>query len=878
MKKFTHQLMLLAMMMMVGMTAKAQYTVTIDAEPTDGWVAGQKEFDAAPIVSALGVESFSALKELVDASTLEGGVVYLKVGDEKSNAYTGNPNEWWMNLDGAPQGFYDDGTSWFIGLECVDAGEDEESGETWSDVVNIYVGQMPGVFAKIYEPSSLKATLYLVVDGKEVSFDVTQNVAAAVKANVPDPVTTLSALDIVKDYELKLPLTEGKFHEGKTFETTLEGLYEVLGVEDAASFDGAISDYTFTQVVDGQETAEGSGEYIYTPSDELMLPAEASGGAWFGRYASYDENSGEETPLPMSYPKAWGVTCTFYTQEITLADGKFSIVSGQFDGTMKEGDTDYTYLYIVYGSKAVRVKVSAEVTKPASIPFEEMTKVGEIIVPVKVEKANEGYPTTPFTIDMDLIAEALGVEKSDIDDFYAWAAEGELSGNHTESIGGYYMSEAGYIDTWVNMAPIFVRPVNIANGEFEIGQYAATDFIKNITENTLWKTQLIFRGTDKYYAVNLEATIGLPEASDKIPDDEFGEVVATIPLVYEVKPGGYFGNYSEEELADYILDLNIESIKKLVGEGTYVLYGLKAPANADAQPTVVAAKQNDYSARTASGFDGGCWMASPIESLGEKYENVAFQGAWGDCSYGLEWNLDEGLFGIAQRPDFNDRVLNNSYTSTFYWSLADKSKAIKYLLTVKFVEEPNNSGNNATIIANIDRMVEKSEVENGYDVKAIVAEAFGIDEEEWENVVPKLANSAATYITVEDGSSFVMRNGSIYDLADGEEAPEDCYSVIYEDDAIVLDPMDIPFADGDESKAVIRMAFDYTDAEGATGRVLLNITAVSKDSPLVGVSGINTNVDGKATYYTLQGTPLTAPVKGICIKKQGGKTEVIYVK
>lgn len=73
MKKFTHQLMLLAMMMMVGMTAKAQYTVTIDAEPTDDWVAGQKEFDAAPIVSALGVESFSVLKELVDASTKEGG-------------------------------------------------------------------------------------------------------------------------------------------------------------------------------------------------------------------------------------------------------------------------------------------------------------------------------------------------------------------------------------------------------------------------------------------------------------------------------------------------------------------------------------------------------------------------------------------------------------------------------------------------------------------------------------------------------------------------------------------------------------------------------------------------------------------------------------
>ena len=90
--------------------------------------------------------------------------------------------------------------------------------------------------------------------------------------------------------------------------------------------------------------------------------------------------------------------------------------------------------------------------------------------------------------------------------------------------------------------------------------------------------------------------------------------------------------------------------------------------------------------------------------------------------------------------------------------------------------------------------------------------------------------------------------------------------------------MEIPFATGDESKAVIKMAFDYTDAENVTSRVLFTLTVVSENSPLLNINGIGTAQNGKATYYTLQGTPLTAPVKGLAVKKVGNQAEVIYVK
>lgn len=873
MRKIYTSLMLLAMLM-VSMVAKAQYSAVINADPTDGYLAGQQSFDPAAIVSALGLEDFSALKTMVDA----GGALYLKVGEEKSNAYTGETNEWWMNLEGTPQGYGDAGTSWYVGLKCEAAGVDPENGDETADRINVYVGQMPGVFSKIYEASTLKATIYLVNGDKQVSFDVTQNVTAAVKPNLPDPTTKLSELTIVANYELKLPFLVGKEYEGKTYSATLEGLYEALGVEDAAALDASIADYVFTQTVKSEETAPSSGEYIHTPTDDLLTPDAASGGAWYGRYSNYNETEGTEEPLPLSYPKAWGTGCTFYTQSIKLADCEYSIVSGQFPGTLKVGDTDYTYHYIVYGNKAARVKIQVEVTKPEEVDPSQLVKVEEeLTVTAEQEPLASGYATQNYTFDVAKVAELLECEVSDIDSWKVWATEvGGTMMDYADTNDGYIGGD-GFPMTWSDGGFIYIQPVSIPDGTFLVGQRGGMDPIKNATveEPLLINTALLFVHGTKYVVVNVNIKIAPDENAEEpeTPDDNFGEIVATIPLTFEMKPAGdYYGKLPAEEQKLMELDLGIDNIKLLLGEGTYNVWGLTAPASAEAQPKLTAGTGYGPNA----GFDSGFWMAMPSTELGDEYVNTAFVGGWGTNSFGIEWKLNDGIFGFDQFP--GQRAVGDTYDATFYWGLADKSKAIKYELTVKYVEEPNNAGNEANIVANIGKMILKDEAEEGFDVKALILEALGIDENEWESVVPKVANSAATYATVEDGFSDIMRNGAIYTLADGEEAPEDCYAITYEDDAIELDPMEIPFATGDESKAVIKMAFDYTDTENVTSRVLFTLTVVSENSPLLNINGIGTAQNGKATYYTLQGTPLTAPVKGLAVKKVGNQAEVIYVK
>ena len=366
---------------MVSMVANAQYKAEITTDPVEDYVAGYVNFDPIEIATALGTDTATLHKAIND-----GGAFYIKTADGKSNEYTGNTNEFWMNSEGVAQGYNEEGTSWFCGILYEPAGTDTETGATWSDSVYISFGQMPGVFKKIYTPSTLKTTTYLVVGEKEVSFELIQNVNPAPEPTLPAAVTTLSKLTIVKDYELVLPFIVGKSYEGKTYSAKLDGIYEALGVSQA-ELDASVADYVYTQVVTSvpilTEDGEESGEYIYSLADSLALPEVAAGGAWYGRYMNYNEATATEEPLSINAPMGWGAGHnTFYTQAITLAEGEYSIVGGQYPGMLVEGDTDYTYHYIIAGDKAARIKISVKMEVPEVVDPNQMVKVGETTIQV----------------------------------------------------------------------------------------------------------------------------------------------------------------------------------------------------------------------------------------------------------------------------------------------------------------------------------------------------------------------------------------------------------------------------------------------------------------------------------------------------------------
>lgn len=743
----TYLSLLILAMTMVSMVANAQYKAEITTDPVEDYIAGYVNFDPIEIATALGTDTATLHKAISD-----GGAFYIKTADGKSNEYTGNTNEFWMNNEGVAQGYGDEGTSWFCGILYEPAGTDAETGATWSDSVYISFGQMPGVFKKIYTPSTLKTTTYLVVGEKEVSFEVIQNVNPAPEPTLPAAVTTLSKLTIVKDYELVLPFIVGKSYEGKTYSATLDGIYEALGVSQA-ELDASVADYVYTQVVNSQpiisEDGIETGEYIYTLADSLAIPADAAADAWYGRYVNYDEATATEVALGINAPMAWASGhSTFYTQGITLTEGEYSIVSGQFPGNLAEGDTDYTYHYIVAGDKAARIKISVKMEVPEVVDPNKMVKVGETTIQVSADIDNN-YATKGFTIDMEAIVAALGCTTDDLVDVYAYAQDGSFSDNHTEGSGGFYYNADGKIENWGSNASCFIArtSTSLQDGAYTIGQMSGA--FTDITEDTTVKPQLIFQFGQNYYIVTVEYTVKAPkQGGEEVVFTKVAEDVIMIQIV--PSPDTYpWGTTST---------IDIDFVESKIGTRDFTLYTdlYTAPAEGETEGTWSFTK--NYTCTPAPGF----WYAT------DTYENkegkfVVNHSGWGNNSFGLTYA--SGVITWYQYPGL--RSAGDAYSANLYAVNEETGAYVQYNLYVEYVEtvvETEIAGEEE-VIAAIDNPEDLTYTK--VDLTA-AATALGIDNPDlFGSAEVKILKNSITYTSEfydETMGWFLDENGWCYDV------------------------------------------------------------------------------------------------------------------
>ncbi len=868
MRKIYTSLLVLAMFL-TGTTTKAQDLELTENSTQDyqrDWGNDICDFEMSTIASAFeadaatlaaDIEAFNAADpddyQVDDNSGKTFWVETTVAGTSYPNAdqgYAAEQNGFWMKEDGTPCNYGDEGYAWYVFFTVSEQ----------NDSLLLHYGQLPNHFV---DGANLKTTLKLHYNSKVVTVNL--NLTVNPKPVVAEIVTELSKLNIVKDYELKIDLTQGKSHEGITKSATLDGIYDALGTT-AAEFDALVADQTFTQVV---KEVEVSGETAYEWQDQLELPAEAAGGAWFGRYTRYDEATGEETFLEMNAPHAWTTNATFYTQNITLSEGEFSILTGQYPGTLKEGDTDYAYLYIINEDKAARVKVYVEITAPAPIDPNDFKQLGEETIQVTAV-VNDSYGTKAFEIDAEKIATVLGCETSDFDDIYAWESEGVISENHTEGSGGFYYAENGFIENWGSNASHFIAlpsTTSFREGKFTIGQMRG--HFTDITEPKTVLSYLIYQSTAGYYVVTVEYTVKPDEGTDEKPDAQF-EIKAVQEIEMQIKPASsYYGNMEEEDKLKMQKNLGIDKIKELIGDGTYEVYGLRAPAAADKQPTLVTS--TGYTPNT--GFDGGFWMAMPNENLGNEYQSTSFVGSWGTNAYGIEWILADGIFGFDQIP--NQRSVGDEFKSTFYWVNTDNNQAIKYLLTVKYVENPEEVADLETIGEENVIIVVSNETMNadGFFAEAndlsAACTALGIDPSEAESLrwyVPTVGGGW-NETTPEIEVTIFDENGAIIVWDDSGDLPEYAFSVAYDEGAFIASfgANDVPETVNYRTKLAVRdgnkrYVFNIAicDPETATG--ILGINAAGKANNVYDMSGRlvrrnATSVNGLAKgVYMINGT------------------------
>ena len=816
------------------------YNAQITSDPENNYFSGSQAFPIADIISGLGLADEAALEALINGEGNNN--VYLKTADDETNTYTGNHNEFWMNADGTPQGYGDAGTCWYAGLYYDPAGIDPETQEPYESEFYVKVGQMPKFFKQVYTDSDLSCTLYLYNGNGRLQFDVKLHVNAAPQATE----VYLSKLTIVKDYTLPLNFVIGKSYEGKTYSATLEGVYDALGTT-AEEFDANASAQTYVQtvktIVDAQ-TEETSYELI----DSLSHPEDAAGGAWFGRYANFDEQEGKDIPLAINAPKEWAAGCTFYTQEITLAEGEYTITSGQYPGTFTSTeDNDYTYLYLVNGDKAARIKVQVAMEEAPVIDPTQMVEIGSTNVAIKADVDNN-YATKSFTVDMATICEALGCTIDDIDDVYTMS-NGGISNDHNESSGGYYYNEEGVITAWGSNAAFFIGLSSLAEGKYTIGQMSG--HFTEITEPVTCNAQLVFQYLQNYYSVYVAYTVSQPQKPDIDPSDWTKEYEDDF-TVQLIKAEGYGQDASSKTTID------LAAIVEALGTDDLKLFGEKW--------TEGTMEYSDaYSCDPKPGF----WMA-------EDGISVATWAA--TCAYGMSYA--DGVITYYVHPKTSNEA-GASFESNFYLVNVQDGKYAKITLNVLYVDQRGEIVDDEILGSqdiNIVLSADTYNEETGQYYSPVVdwATAFttlNMDPQDFEGAIWKVQKKADKFVEFGGTSNFDMETGTMdakgYYVEDAEKA---VFAVGLNISDGPAGPTDLKFTmslfGNDPEEGVVYAT--KVALKSDQGIYVFNIAGATEET-MTGIKGTPVVKNAGIKFFDFSGREIPAPAKGYAIGTDGKK-------
>ena len=822
MKRIYFSLLVLAMMM-VSTVAKAQFEGTIEMYPATNYNTKSVDFPLADVARVLETEP-ATLKKAIDNWVNEAKAVgldditnlideYLTEGSnvsladitnlidmylsdevpEKAILYIGSPEDTamfggetadqytangfgssWMNMQGMVVEYGD--------TEVTPAGDTIGAAKVYNDFAvdldsnyfEIQLGQYPD---RLVAGDIWTGKFTLVYGGKNATFTVRLQV---VERPAIEIASLYSELEFVKEYADSLTVTEGKSYEGATLEIDMSDLADALGA-DAEVLSANIENIVLTRRIESENDS-------YFLGDSIFAPSSLAANAWFGRYSEFDEATGNETLIQQNAPLPWSSKCTYYVNSYKLEDGKFSLTYGQYPNTMKAGDNDFIELYIVNGTKAAKLTLFANVKPQPVIPQDQMVKVGEATVAVTANVDNN-YTTKGFTIDMEAVVAALGCTTDDLEDVYAWAAEGQMSDNHTEGSGGFFFNADGYIEQWGSNAAFYVArtETSLQDGKFTVGQMPNTVFADLEGEKTV-KGDLIFQYKENYYIVTLEYTV---KGKEPKPEDFVYKLVSEETLSIQIVPGN---NWAWETKST----LDLDYIKSKIGTDDFVLYTDKADSVGNLQWS------NNYTCTPAPGF----WYGTTTYE-NEEHQVVVDNAGWGTNSFGITYA--DGEITWYQYP--GQRTAGDSYLANIYLANDETGDYIKYTLYVRYVDE----------------VVPEAEVAGQEEVTVLVSP--DLYDESYGGYLIALDMTAA-YDTlgisdelIEACSVIVPKSQTVFETTSTDEAifyNTEGYSVSPEDESAVISASLII---NDEGKPALYVD-DFTsffDVENATTKVRIGL-------------------------------------------------------
>lgn len=813
MKKITLKLkQLFAVVLMLScIPANAQMKATLEQYAQSGYATVIAEFKLTEIATALETDTatlVAALDAWYDYDEESGAeqpadMFFLKVGDELSSDYTqGSPGGFWINRDGTVG-------SWGAGAVYYDYiwWDNEEN----ADYFAIELGQFPDSLAA---GATLNPTFVLQHGEKQATFDITYTVKPL--PTMPEPELEIAKLEIVGNAEVTVEQYPASNWSPDVVSVNLKGVAEKLGVETAifpTMFPGqlyqAYVEPTYGYKVDSLVAItvnDGWGQVVMDKVEGDTL-SEVCSVNW----------GNLSTDLKAYYTNGWSYDAETDTLSCNL---------GQYPGRMEAGDQLYSYVYIVYGSKAYVIKYNVNVVENPNSGgnIDEMTCVGTSVIRIEQE-VYSSYETSSFSLNVDSIANLLGCTASDMT-YQAIDNKGALSTSSTANNGGYWMTQGGIICSWGDNAYMFVEPASSNDySKLNVGQMPGNTAVG---EEGTAKLYLTFE--NKYYEIDF--TLAIVEG--KYVEQNFESVATRNYTIQQLLDTDYA--WSEQTAT-----IPYAQIYELIGTSDPVLYALNIDSVAAKSGAVYT---KDYSCTPHPGF----WL-----------NKESRRSAWGDAN--LLWGISGGYVSDSENYVINCIQLPGAtatgdvYTGQFFLVNEETGKMITINLTYQIVETLVELEVVGDEYINLPVSIDDIEIE--YDLTK-VATALGLESVNallFDGYYLKGLKADGTYTSGVDavgGGVTLGTNGAADEYGSiGIYFSEDGTKICtYSNEDITA-----PF------KAEGEIAFQVDNKI-----YKIHVTLYDTESYATGIESIVLDSNKSGKIYNLQGQEVVNPAKGIYIK------------
>ena len=800
MKHFTLKIKQLfaAMMLFACIPASAQFKATVEQYANTNYSQVAAEFKLTEIATALETDTATlaaALNAWYNYDEESGAekpadMFFLKSGDELVADYSTNaPGGFWMSSDyrnvghGDEAAFYED--IWFDSAE---------------DLFGIYLGQYPNA---LKDGATLTPTFVLKHGDKQVTFDITYIVNPL--PTMPEAELEIAKLEIIGETEITVTQYPRTGYDADVVKVSIAGVAESFGLDKEV----------FATMIPNQMYQAYTDDTYGMKVDSLLAIGYYDG--WVG--LAFAENGDTLTEAcAKSYSSA---DARFYTNAWSYNGENDTLTCnlGQSPEKLVAGDNFYSYVYIVYGNKAFRIKYNLVIEAAPYVDPNDFVSIGTSTYVVEQVNLTD-YSYSEIYIPIDSIAELLGTTATALS-FQATGPEGGFTSSSTANAGGYWMTQNGIVCSW-NSGVFFVEPET--SGDYSVlhvGQHAVNQLSVGDEAHTL---MYLVNGT-QYYTLDITLKIVKREAVAQ----DFESVATRNYTVQAID-----ANYTWSEIANSA-SIPFADIYNLIGTTEPVLYAL----NVD---SVAAQKGEKYTKDYTMGEKPGFWL-----------NEEGRQAPWGSAPWGitgLNSTADNFIIQCIQMQDMG--VVGDVYTGQFFLVNEENNKMLTINLTYQIVETIVQ----AEIVGEewINLPVSMNDASVDYDLTK-VATAFGLESVDalFEGYYVKGLKADGTYTEGLDA----INSGIIFNISGGADTYGDIGVGFSEDYKQIWTYSNVDIEAPFKAEATFCFEID-------SKRYIIHATLLDPESYAAGIEGISADKkDGK--IYNLQGQEVVAPAKGIYI-------------